>query len=130
MPSYKIPLLLAKPAEFKFLNAYASKIGCKVVVDNPGFVGFVKEINEGGILKQYDLHYPQNEDALPPDVVSAVPGGVVQVVTQDNLESKKSGISQLYIWAMKLEASQYLKSVFKEIIIPDEIAILEVWLDK
>lgn len=113
MSSYKIPLLIAKPTEMKALNAYAKKIGAKLLVDEPGWVGFVKEVNENAVLVQYPLGYPVEEDAIPPGGVEVVPGQVA-VVTEDNLDSKKEGIAALYIWAVNLDQAGYNSIEFEE----------------
>lgn len=109
--SYKILLLKALPNEMKFLNSYALKIGAKLLVDNPGYVGFVKEQSVNGVIQQHDLRYPAEQDAAPPDGVSVVPG-YVQVLTDNNLDSKKSGIGALYLWSQQLDQSGYNQTVF------------------
>lgn len=110
--SYKLSLLKALPNEMKFLNSYALKIGAKLLVDDPNYVGFVKEQSANGTVQQYGLRYPAEEDAAPPDGVQTVPD-YVQVQSQNNLDSKKSGIAALYLWVQQLEQGGYNKTEFQ-----------------
>jgi len=106
MPIYKVPLLLAYPTQMKFLNNYASKIGGKLSVDVPEFLGFVKEINVAGVTQSYGLSMPEAEDAQPPGGLAVVPG-FVQLQTEDNLNSKKQAVIGIYSWAQQLDQALY-----------------------
>lgn len=121
MASYKLPLIKAYPEEMKYLILWAYKLGGKLSVDNPEFVGLQKEhmvqgLNQLGdsVLTPTLLNVSFNDQdpqAMPPDGILSL-NGFVLISTEDNVDSKKNAILQLYQWAQKLENNLYSKIIF------------------
>lgn len=123
MASYKLPLIKAYPVEMKFLTGYAYTLGAKLVVDELGFVGLIKD--------SLDVNYPNDEDAAPPLDIEAFPG-ILSLPTSDDLESKKLAIVGLYHWAKNLDFNLYRKIDLIQVPegAPEEEQTTEAWLAK
>ena len=141
--SYKLPLLKALPNEVKYLTAYASLMGAKLMVDDPDSIRFIKEymteitqvegefVTKKMIQQVTNIFYPEDEGAKPPDGIFPFENSL-GVPTEDNLDSKKAGVLQIYQWSQKLNQNLYqlvnLVKVPEDA--PPEEQTTEAWLSK